>query len=133
MIINHALSGRGLHSSTFQLKLSRFWQKLHPRHPLISPDTPYTPPRQPQILPPVPQQALKLSRKVDECKPLLSGIAVSLVMKYADNIVKVYSTSVAMILTTLVSIPLFGFQLTLPFVLGTSVAGAYTRSHFRSS
>jgi hypothetical protein len=70
---------------------------------------------------------------VDECKPLLSGIAVSLVMKYADNIVKVYSTSVAMILTTLVSIPLFGFQLTLPFVLGTSVAGAYTRSHFRSS
>lgn len=33
-----------------------------------------------------------------------------MVMKFADNIVKVYSTSVAMILTTLVSIPLFGFQ-----------------------
>jgi len=51
----------------------------------------------------------------------MSGIAVSLVMKFADNIVKVYSTSVAMILTTLVSIPLFGFNLTLPFVMGTAV------------
>jgi len=31
----------------------------------------------------------------------LSGIAVSMVMKYADNIVKVYSTSVAMLLTAI--------------------------------
>jgi UDP-sugar transporter A1/2/3 len=62
----------------------------------------------------------------------LSGIAVSLVMKYADNIVKVYSTSVAMILTTLVSIPLFGFQLTLPFVLGTSVVSVAVYLHYQS-
>jgi len=31
-------SGRGLHSSTFQLNLSRFWHQIHPRDPLITPD-----------------------------------------------------------------------------------------------
>ena len=50
-----------------------------------------------------------------------SGIAVSMVMKYADNIVKVYATSVAMLLTTLVSIVLFHFQVTVAFFLGSSV------------
>ena len=33
------LLGRGLHSSTFQLNLSRFWHKIHPKHPLLPPDT----------------------------------------------------------------------------------------------
>ena len=63
----------------------------------------------------------------------LSGIAVSLVMKFADNIVKVYSTSVAMILTTLVSIALFGFELTLPFVLGTAVVSVATFLHYHNT
>ncbi|KAK1295292.1 CMP-sialic acid transporter 4 [Acorus calamus] len=49
------------------------------------------------------------------------GIAVSMVMKYADNIVKVYSTSVAMILTAVVSVFLFGFNLSLAFFLGSMV------------
>ncbi|KAI4367335.1 hypothetical protein MLD38_023083 [Melastoma candidum] len=40
---------------------------------------------------------------------LNNGIAVSMVMKYADNIVKVYSTSVAMLLTAVVSVFLFDF------------------------
>jgi len=31
--------GRGSHSSTFQLNLSRFKHKIHPTHPLKSPDT----------------------------------------------------------------------------------------------
>ena len=61
-----------------------------------------------------------------------SGIAVSMVMKFANNIVKVYSTSVAMILTTLVSIPLFGFELTVPFVLGTAVVSVATFLHYES-
>ncbi|KNA05615.1 hypothetical protein SOVF_188690 [Spinacia oleracea] len=51
----------------------------------------------------------------------LSGIAVSMVMKYADNIVKVYSTSVAMLLTAIVSVFLFGFHLSLAFFLGATV------------
>lgn len=62
----------------------------------------------------------------------LSGLAVSLVMKYANNIVKVYATSVAMLLTTVVSIPLFGFQLTLPFVLGTAVVSIAVFLHYQS-
>lgn len=59
----------------------------------------------------------------------LSGIAVSLVMKYADNIVKVYSTSVAMLLTAAVSMFLFGFRLTLPFVLGSTVVSVSVYLH----
>jgi hypothetical protein len=39
--------GRGLHSSTFQLNLSQFRHKTHPRHPLIPPNNPSTTPRQP--------------------------------------------------------------------------------------
>ncbi|KAK4477283.1 hypothetical protein RD792_016497 [Penstemon davidsonii] len=50
----------------------------------------------------------------------LSGIAVSMVMKYADNIVKVYSTSVAMLLTAFVSVFLFRFHLSLAFFLGST-------------
>jgi len=32
--------GRGLHSSTFQLNLSRFSHKIHPKHPVMPLDTP---------------------------------------------------------------------------------------------
>lgn len=65
----------------------------------------------------------------------LSGIAVSMVMKFADNIVKVYSTSVAMLLTAAVSIMFFGFQLTLPFVLGSMVVSisVFLHSHGKGS
>ncbi|GLJ08453.1 hypothetical protein SUGI_0089100 [Cryptomeria japonica] len=59
----------------------------------------------------------------------LSGIAVSMVMKYADNIVKVYSTSVAMLLTTFISMILFRFHLTLPFVLGSMVVSVSVYLH----
>ncbi|KAJ3693352.1 hypothetical protein LUZ60_008832 [Juncus effusus] len=48
-----------------------------------------------------------------------SGLAVSAVIKYADNIVKVYSTSVAIFLTAFVSVYAFEYTLTLPFYLGT--------------
>uniref|UniRef100_A0A2P2LEK1 CMP-sialic acid transporter 4 isoform X2 n=1 Tax=Rhizophora mucronata TaxID=61149 RepID=A0A2P2LEK1_RHIMU len=60
----------------------------------------------------------------------LSGIAVSMVMKYADNIVKVYSTSVAMLLTAVVSIFLFGFHLSLAFFLGTVVVSVSIYLHY---
>ncbi|CBI37728.3 hypothetical protein VitviT2T_003280 [Vitis vinifera] len=59
----------------------------------------------------------------------LSGIAVSMVMKYADNIVKVYSTSVAMLLTALVSVFLFGFHLSLAFFLGSTVVSVSIYLH----
>ncbi|XP_059307540.1 CMP-sialic acid transporter 2-like isoform X2 [Lycium ferocissimum] len=57
------------------------------------------------------------------------GIAVSMVMKYADNIVKVYSTSVAMLLTAVVSVFLFGFHLSLAFFLGSTVVSVAIYLH----
>uniref|UniRef100_A0A453B852 Uncharacterized protein n=1 Tax=Aegilops tauschii subsp. strangulata TaxID=200361 RepID=A0A453B852_AEGTS len=60
---------------------------------------------------------------------LSSGIAVSMVMKYADNIVKVYSTSVAMLLTAIVSVFLFGFNLSLAFFLGSTVVSISVYLH----
>ncbi|TYK01042.1 CMP-sialic acid transporter 4 [Cucumis melo var. makuwa] len=59
----------------------------------------------------------------------LSGIAVSMVLKYADNIVKVYSTSVAMLLTAIVSVFLFGFHLSLAFFLGSTVVSVAVYLH----
>jgi len=53
--------GRGMHSSTSQLKLSRFFRKIHPRHPFTDPGTPQTPPKQPINAPPIPQKPLMLS------------------------------------------------------------------------
>jgi hypothetical protein len=43
------LGGRGLHSSTFQLNLSCFCPKMHPKHPRIPPSNPEIPPTQPQM------------------------------------------------------------------------------------
>ena len=61
---------RGLHSSTSQLNLSHYDMNTHPTHPVILPYTLYTTPTQPLAAPPIPHEALKLSREVDECKPL---------------------------------------------------------------
>jgi UDP-sugar transporter A1/2/3 len=61
-----------------------------------------------------------------------SGIAVSMVMKYADNIVKVYATSVAMIVTTLVSVVMFQFRVTAAFFLGSSVVSIAVFLHYFS-
>ncbi|KAH0871436.1 hypothetical protein HID58_078458, partial [Brassica napus] len=53
---------------------------------------------------------------------LLSGIVVSVVMKYAENTVK---TSVALLLTTVVSVYLFNFHVSLAFLLGSSKLTAF--------
>ncbi|CAL1386463.1 unnamed protein product [Linum trigynum] len=47
-----------------------------------------------------------------------TGLLVSWLMKYADNIVKVYSTSMAMLLTMVLSVLLFSFKPTLQLFLG---------------
>ncbi|GAB4822763.1 hypothetical protein N2152v2_009809 [Parachlorella kessleri] len=56
------------------------------------------------------------------CNLAFSGLLVSWVMKFADSIVKVYATSLAMLLTTVVSILCFGLEPTLPLGLGILVA-----------
>ena len=57
----YGLTGRGLHSSTFQLNLSRFWNEIHPRYASPSPNTPYTPHVYPLNALLIPQLALTLS------------------------------------------------------------------------
>lgn len=47
-----------------------------------------------------------------------TGLLVSWLMKYADNIVKVYSTSMAMLLTMILSVHLFNLKPTIQLFLG---------------
>ena len=47
------------------------------------------------------------------------GLIVAMVVKYADNILKGFATSLAIIFSCAVSIYLFDFHLTLQFALGT--------------
>lgn len=46
------------------------------------------------------------------------GLLVALVVKYADNILKGFATSLAIIITSVASIFIFGFQLTVQFSIG---------------
>ena len=55
------------------------------------------------------------------CTNAALGLSVSLVLRYADNLIKNFSGSAAVILSALISAPLFGFQWTYPFVSGALV------------
>ncbi|KAM3684743.1 hypothetical protein ACB098_11G068800 [Castanea mollissima] len=59
-----------------------------------------------------------------------TGLLVSWLMKYADNIVKVYSTSMAMPLTTVLSLFLFDFRPTLQLFLGIVVCMMSLQMYF---
>ncbi len=48
------------------------------------------------------------------------GLLVAVVVKYADNILKGFACSLAIIITCIVSVLFFGFQLSLQFVCGAS-------------
>lgn len=47
------------------------------------------------------------------------GLLVALVVKYADNILKGFATSLAIIISCIISMMLFNFQLTFLFSVGT--------------
>ncbi|KDR22734.1 hypothetical protein L798_14980, partial [Zootermopsis nevadensis] len=49
------------------------------------------------------------------------GLVVALVVKYADNILKGFATSLAIVISCVASIYLFDFHITLQFVLGASL------------
>nr|CAG4645645.1 EOG090X098P [Lynceus sp. MCZ IZ 141354] len=49
------------------------------------------------------------------------GLLVAMVVKYADNILKGFATSLAIILSCIVSIYVFSFHLTFQFVVGASL------------
>ncbi len=46
------------------------------------------------------------------------GLIVGLVVRYADNILKGFATSISIILSSVISIWLFNFEVTLPFSIG---------------
>ena len=50
----------------------------------------------------------------------VGGLLVAATMKYADNILKCFATALAVLSGTLLSVPLFGFELTRAFALGAS-------------
>ncbi|KAI9221213.1 nucleotide-sugar transporter-domain-containing protein [Blastocladiella britannica] len=56
----------------------------------------------------------------------LGGLIVSLVVKYADNILKGFATSVSILLSSVTSVFLFDFELSLYFTLGASLVMAAT-------
>lgn len=59
-----------------------------------------------------------------------TGLLVSWLMKYADNIVKVYSTSMAMLLTMVLSVFLFKFKPTVQLFLGIIVCMMSVHMYF---
>ena len=58
----------------------------------------------------------------------LGGILVSMVMKYADNVVKGFATSLSIVISSFVScfIPAFAFSPSAVFVLGSALVIAAT-------
>jgi solute carrier family 35 (UDP-sugar transporter), member A1/2/3 len=55
------------------------------------------------------------------CNNAWSGIAVSAIMKYANNLVKLFVFAVSLVVTTVLSIVFFSFEPSLHFALGSSV------------
>lgn len=49
------------------------------------------------------------------------GLLVAVVVKYADNILKGFATSLSIVVSTAASVQLFGFSIDLPFALGAGL------------
>ena len=60
------------------------------------------------------------------------GLIVAFVVKYADNILKGFATSIAIITSSIASVFIFGFEISLDFMIGTSlvVLSVYLYSKF---
>ncbi|CAO1634907.1 unnamed protein product [Parajaminaea phylloscopi] len=56
----------------------------------------------------------------------IGGLVTACVMRWADNILKCFAVALALLLTSLLSIPLFDFHLTPSFVLGAGLTLAAT-------
>lgn len=51
----------------------------------------------------------------------VGGLLVAVVVKYADNILKGFATSAAIVLSCIVSIYFFAFQLSIQFIVGATL------------
>ncbi|KAG8940700.1 hypothetical protein FRC04_005081 [Tulasnella sp. 424] len=52
---------------------------------------------------------------------VFGGLVTAIVIKYADNIMKGFATSLSIIISFLASVALFDFSITVPFVVGSSI------------
>jgi UDP-sugar transporter A1/2/3 len=52
---------------------------------------------------------------------VLGGLVTAMVIKYSDNILKGFATSLSMVISFLASVVLFNFKMTFPFILGSVV------------
>ncbi|KAI0362552.1 hypothetical protein OH77DRAFT_1442279 [Trametes cingulata] len=52
---------------------------------------------------------------------VLGGLITAIVIKYSDNILKGFATSLSIVLSFLASVALFGFRITPSFVIGSSI------------
>lgn len=57
---------------------------------------------------------------------VFGGLVTAVVIKYSDNIMKGFATSLSIIISFLASVALFNFSITVPFVVGSSVVLAAT-------
>lgn len=57
---------------------------------------------------------------------VLGGLITAMVIKYADNILKCFATSLSIILSCLVSVAAFSFPMTTSFVIGSGIVLAAT-------
>ena len=55
------------------------------------------------------------------CNQAFGGLLVAVVVKYADNILKGFATSLAIIISCFVSVFFFSFQLNLQFIFGAGL------------
>mmetsp|Transcript_5300 Transcript_5300/g.9730 ORF Transcript_5300/g.9730 Transcript_5300/m.9730 type:complete len:362 (-) Transcript_5300:298-1383(-) len=62
----------------------------------------------------------------------MTGFIVSMMIKYADTVLKGFAISVAAVLATLLSVPLFGAEISSNFVAGAAMVGAAVKmySHY---
>ena len=51
---------------------------------------------------------------------IIGGLLVAVVVKYADNILKGFACSLAIILTAIMSVFIFGFTISLQFAIGAA-------------
>jgi solute carrier family 35 (UDP-sugar transporter), member A1/2/3 len=64
-------------------------------------------------------QGYRTSTVVTICIQAAGGLIVALVIKYADNILKGFATSLSVILSTIVSVFVFDFVITIYFLIGS--------------
>lgn len=59
----------------------------------------------------------------------VTGFVVSMMIKYADNVLKGFAIAIAAVLATLVSVPLFGASISSSFVIGASIVACAVKMY----